>query len=562
MTQRIFYAILTAVSAVLLLTLGSALWVLYGYFAAVQHQHLSEELRLAALATEARGRDYLQAVADQRYRLTWIAPDGTVLYDTQGGAEAMENHQGREEVKQALLYGLGSSSRYSVTLLEKTLYEAVLLKDGTVLRISLQHGTAATMALDLLLPFLLLALLAIALSALLARRLARRIVQPLNELSMEKPLENETYDELSPLLGRIHRQQEEIRRQGAAQQKQSAELLQLTEGMQEGFIHLDGRGIIRRINPAAADILGVAADCVGQDFHAVERRPDFARAVAAARGHGRSELRVSRAGREYQFRFSRIMSEAGSGIFLLILDVTDQVAAERSRREFTANVSHELKTPLQAILGSVELLSQGMVKAADQRRFFDTIHREARHLIALVEDILRLAQLDESRSLPREETDLGRMAQEIAAALQPMAEERQISLQVEAERAVLQGVPGLLYELLYNLVENAIRYNIPQGSVRLGVKKIAGAVSIQVEDSGIGIAEEHQRRIFERFYRVDKSHGRGSGGTGLGLAIVKHTVQYHGGTLALTSEVGKGTRIDITLPEEGRRCHGHRPPAP
>ena len=550
MTKKIFRSIVLIAGAVLLASLVIIMGCLYEYFGGVQEQQLQDELGLAAIMVEDGGETGLQRVDTRRYRLTWIDADGTVLYDTDADAESLENHGGRAEVQQAMENGTGESVRYSTTFLEKTMYCAKRLSDGTVLRISRSHATVGVLLLGMLQPILVVLIAALVLSAIFARRLSRRIVEPLNNLDLDHPLENDAYEEISPLLGRISRQSGQINAQVRELKRKTDEFAQITGSLREGLVLLDERGYVLSINPAAQRLFGVDAGCVGQDFLVVDRSRELDSAIAAAMSEGHSELRAERAGRIWQFDISRI-DTAGEqhGAALLAFDITEHENAEQSRREFTANVSHELKTPLQGIIGSAELLESGMVKQEDVPRFVGHIRAEAQRLVTLIGDIIRLSQLDEGDEMPRESVDLLSVAKEAAQDLQGAAEARSVTISVEGKSVQINGVRRLLYETIYNLCDNAVKYNREGGSVRVQVDEADGKASIRVADTGIGIAPEHQSRIFERFYRVDKSHSKASGGTGLGLSIVKHAVAYHHGEIALESEVGKGTAITVSFPE-------------
>ena len=550
MTKKIFQSILLVAGCVLLASLLIIVGFLYDYFGGVEKNQLRDELSLAAAAVEDGGTDYLSQLTADRYRLTWIAADGSVLYDTKTNAESLENHASRAEVSQALATGTGESTRYSSTLMEKTMYYAQRLDDGTVLRISISRATVGMIAVGMIQPLLIVLIVALILSGLLARRLSRRIVDPLNSLDLEHPLDNDAYEELSPLLKRIHHQHVEIQTQLRELREKTDEFTQITGSMREGLVLLDEHGSILSINAAAQALFGADAQCVGRDFLTIERSHEISAAIQAAAADGHSEVRAERAGRVYQFDISRITSDGKFlGTVILAFDITEQEFAERNRREFTANVSHELKTPLQGIIGSAELLESGMVKEEDVPRFVGHIRDEAQRLVTLIGDIIRLSQLDEGVDVPREPVDLLAVANEAAHDLQGAAEARKVTLTVDGERAQIVGARRLLYEIVYNLCENAVKYNREGGSVSVHVAQSDSWVSARVADTGIGIAPEHQSRIFERFYRVDKSHSKASGGTGLGLSIVKHAVAYHHGMIDLQSEPGKGTTITVTFPK-------------
>ena len=551
MTKRIFRATLLVGVAVLIASLTLVMGVLYSYFGRVQESQLRDELSLAAVGVEKNGTDYLDQLHSDQYRITWLQADGVVIYDTQADAETMENHAQRQEVQQALLTGEGESSRYSSTLLQKTVYYAKLLPDGTVLRLSAVRVTAGVLVLNMLQPILLVLAAALILSGVLAGRLARRITEPLNRLDLEHPLENDTYEELAPLLRRMEHQRRQIDQQMGELRQRSEEFDQITGSMNEGLVLLDEAGTILSINPAARRLLDADGDCVGQDFLTVDRDVTMSDALRQAAEQGHSEFRGERSGREYQFDVTRIQTEGRTaGTVLLVFDVTERAFAERNRREFTANVSHELKTPLQGIIGSAELLENGMVKQEDVPRFVGHIRAEAQRLVTLIGDIIRLSQLDEGEPMPTEQVELLAVVREAAESLRSAAEAKGVTLDVGGQPATIPGVRRLLYEIVFNLCDNAIKYNTEGGRVEVEVTQESGTAAVTVRDTGIGIPPEHQSRVFERFYRVDKSHSKASGGTGLGLSIVKHAVQYHHGTIQLKSEVGKGTEIRVTFPAE------------
>ena len=549
MTKKIFQSILLVAGCVLLASLLIIMGFLYDYFGGVEENQLRDELSLAAAAVEDGGTDYLSRLTADRCRLTWIAADGSVLYDTRTDAESLENHASRAEVSQALTTGTGESTRYSSTLMEKTMYYAQRLDDGTVLRISISRATVGMIAVGMIQPLLIVLIVALILSGLLARRLSRRIVDPLNSLDLEHPLDNDAYEELSPLLKRIHRQHVEIQTQLRELREKTDEFTQITGSMREGLILLDEHGSILSINAAAQMLFGADAQCVGRDFLTIERSHEISAAIQAAVTDGHSEVRAERAGRVYQFDISRITSDGKLlGTVILAFDITEQEFAERNRREFTANVSHELKTPLQGIIGSAELIENGMVRPDDLPRFVGHIHAEAARLVTLIDDIIRLSQLDEGDAMPTEPVDLLAVSQEAAENLQDAAAARDVTVSVTGQPAVIPGVRRLIYEIVYNLCDNAIKYNRDGGRVDITVAHDADGSSVTVADTGIGIAPEHQSRVFERFYRVDKSHSKASGGTGLGLSIVKHAVQYHHGRIELESTPGMGTTIRVVFP--------------
>ena len=546
MTSRIFKSILSAAIVVLMASLIIITGVLYQYFGNVQEEQLKDELSLAASAVTQLGENYLEGLDSDRYRLTWVASDGTVLFDSHADAASMENHADREEIKEALISGTGSSTRQSSTLTEQTIYEATRLDDGSILRISVSRATALLLVFGMLQPLAVVLVIAIVLSAWLAHRMAKRVVEPLNTLNLDKPMENDVYEELSPLLHRIHAQHMEIEKQMQTLKHKQDEFDQITGNMKEALVLLDNAGRILSINPAARVLFNTGIACIGEDFLTVERKQNMRLALEEANIQGHSDFRDKKNGKEYQFDLSRIDSdEKNHGMVILAFDITEQVNAEKHRQEFTANVSHELKTPLQSIIGSAELMENGIVKEDDIPRFVGRIRKEAARLVTLIDDIIRLSQLDEGADMPREDVSLRVLSEEVCETLSDAAKIKNVSLEVTGDDGVIIGVRRLLYEVVYNLCDNAIKYNNPGGSVKVTIAQKPGEVLFRVQDTGIGIPLEHQDKVFERFYRVDKSHSKQSGGTGLGLSIVKHAVQYHHGKITVESELNKGTSISV-----------------
>ena len=542
MTSKIFRSTVFVAVVVLLCSLGIVMGVLYNHFTGVQVEQLKDELSLAVTGTEQYGNAFLENVEADRFRVTWIDTDGTVLFDTQVDQTTMENHADREEIREAFTTGSGSAVRNSSTLTEQTYYEARRLADGTVLRISANQASAWALMMDLLWPIILIAMLAIGLSALLARRMAKNIVEPMNNLDLEHPLSNNTYDELSPLLRRINQQHLQIAAQMRKLQHKTDEFIQITSHMQEGLVVLDKETHIRSINTAAMRIFRAEETCVGSSFFRVNRSNALRQALNDALDHGHGSTVQELDGRAYRFDMSSIQSDGNLlGAVILVVDVTEAQNAEQMRREFSANVSHELKTPLQGIIGSAELLESGMVKPEDAPRFVGHIRKEASRLVNLIEDIIRLSQLDEGVELPTETVDMLAMAEDVKDILTPSAAEKNVRIDVTGNGFTIQGVRRMLQEIIYNLCDNAIKYNVPGGSVAIHVENNRLVVS----DTGIGIPAEHKDRIFERFYRVDKSHSKASGGTGLGLSIVKHAAAYHKAEIHLESSPGKGTTITV-----------------
>ena len=552
MTKKIFRSTVAVGLAVLLASLVIIMGALYGYFGHVQEQQLRDELDIAAAAMEqGGGTAYLSKLQSEDYRITWLRADGTVLYDTRSDAATMENHAQRQEVRQALETGVGESSRYSATLLEKMLYYAQRLPDGTVLRLSASRVTVGVLLISMLPAILLVIAAAFILSAVLAGKVSRRIVEPLNRLDLEHPLENDAYEELSPLLRRLEHQRRQIDDQLRSLRRKAEEFAQITASMTEGLVLVDNGGTVLSINPAACAAFHTDESCVGQPLLTVERDMAVSRALRDAMETGHGETRMEQGGREYQFDMTRIEADGEAvGAVLLTFDVTEQAFAERNRREFTANVSHELKTPLQGIIGSAELLENGMVQPDDVPRFVGHIRSEAQRLVTLINDIIRLSELDEGGALPTEPVELLGLCGDTVKSLEAAAEKRHVTMTVTGEEVTVQGVRRLLSEVMVNLCDNAIKYNRDGGSVTVEVSRDGGDAVVAVSDTGIGIPPEHQSRVFERFYRVDKSHSKASGGTGLGLSIVKHAVRYHHGTVEVHSVPDQGTTFTVRLPVE------------
>ncbi len=562
MTKKIFKSILSVALVILLSSLVMIIGVLYDYFRGVQKNQLRTELAFAAEGVEVSGVSYLEGLNDDSCRITLVGEDGTVLYDSVESADKMGNHADREEIKEAREYGTGEASRYSSTLTEQTIYISKLLSDGSVLRVSVSHATVPALVFGMLQPLIVVLLLAFILSSVLAHRLSEKIVEPLSAIDLDKPLENNTYDELAPVLSHIEKQHRQIARQMYDLDRSRSEFEAVTHNMKEGLVLTSEKGEIISINPSAASFfLGVKPDsaefyehekgCIGKDFLTLDRSRETHELIERAQANGEAESRVSRWGREYQLNASRVLSDGKfTGIVLLIFDVTDKVFAERNRREFTANVSHELKTPLQSIMGSAELIENGLVKPEDMKEFSDRIYKEAARLLTLIEDIIRLSQLDENVELAWENLDIAKMASDTAALLRDTAEKKNVIINLDCEPTEIYGVRQLYSEIIYNLCENAIKYNKDGGSVTVSTHPKNGGIELTVSDTGIGIPPEHRSRVFERFYRVDKSHSKATGGTGLGLSIVKHAVQYLGGQIDLTSRVGEGTKITVFFPNK------------
>lgn len=552
MTKRIFRSIFFVTLGVFLASVVLFMGVLFEYFTGIQRKQLRMQTTLAAQGVENEGMQYFEGLETNDFRITWINNDGAVIYDTDTESDSMENHLEREEIKQALETGEGESSRYSVTLMERSFYCAKKLSDGTVLRLSVAQSTLLTLTLGMLQPIIIIFILALILSLVFASRLSKKIVQPLNEINLDDPLKNDCYDELAPLLGRIKSQQRQIARQSDELKRKQQEFEAVTNGMTEGIVLLNSKNDILSINPSAMNLLGVDSSPVGDNIISVNRTPELQELLAKSDEGKRSEKILELCGGKYQVDASPILSdEKIIGTVILFLDVTKKEKAEQIRREFTANVSHELKTPLHTISGCAELMTNGIAKQEDIPKFASQIYSEAQRMIRLVEDIIKLSHLDEgAEDMKRENVDIYSVASETVDNLIPVAEKSDVDITLEGTSAVINGIPQLISAIIFNLCDNAIKYNKKGGKVLVSVKSEDNKAVLTVSDNGIGISEEDSERIFERFYRVDKSHSKEIGGTGLGLSIVKHAARLHNATIDLQSKLNEGTIITVTFPLE------------
>ncbi|MBR5825887.1 MAG: PAS domain S-box protein [Clostridia bacterium] len=546
MSKKIFRSVFTVALVVLLASIGIATTFLYDYFNSSQINQLKAELSLVADTVNEEGIEYFENFDSSVFRFTIVDADGTVLYDTEVKAEEMEKHADREEIIEALETGKGSSSRNSKTLIKKTYYESVLLENGDVLRISVSQMSIGALLIAMLPAVFAILLIATIVAIVLSLAMARQITDPLMKLDLEHPTDNVAYEELTPILTKLHKQHKQIKSQMESIRRKSDEFEQIVASMNEGLILLDEHAMVLSMNQAARKIFGVSTDAKGDDFLLYDRSTKMSKAIWEALEGKHSEYIAQRNNMEYQFTVNPIESSGKViGVIILVFDITDRAFAERNRQEFTANVSHELKTPLQSIIGSAELLETGLVKEEDKGKFIGNIRKEAARLVTLINDIIRLSQLDEKGEVATESVELMSVANEVIEVLSTAAAKKNITLTIDGELCTITGVRRYIYEIIYNICDNAIRYNVEDGKVEIKISKDAGNAEISVSDTGIGIAPEHQNRIFERFYRVDKSHSKETGGTGLGLSIVKHAVQFHEAKVTLDSEVGKGTTVTV-----------------
>ncbi len=552
MTKRIFHSICFVALTVFLASAALIMGVLYEYFTNVQQSQLKMQMNLAAHGIANEGKSFLDHFEVTDYRMTWISGDGTVLYDSVSDSEVMENHLEREEVKEALASGFGESRRYSKTLTQRSLYAAQRLPDGTILRLSISQHSIWVLLLGMIQPICMIFAAALILSIILAVRLSNKVVEPLNQINLNDPLSNEGYDELAPFLRRIDSQQRQLRIQENLLQQKQNELNTIIGSMNEGMILLNQKGKIISINPAARKLLDARVDCIGADMLSLCRNLFLQEILSDALKGEPGERTIELHGENYRVDANPIISEdLTKGVALFFFHVTEKEKAEQMRREFTANVSHELKTPLHSISGYAELLKNDVVKEEDRVPFAGKIYVEAQRMIRLVEDIISLSHLDEgAKDMRREMVDLYDLAERAVSSLEPEADAAHVTLALSGASVILKGIPQLLYSIIYNLCDNAIKYNRKSGRVKVSIQDEEGGIRLSVADTGIGILPEHRERIFERFYRVDKSRSKEVGGTGLGLSIVKHAAKIHHAEIEVESTVGEGTTIVVWFPEQ------------
>lgn len=551
MTKKIFKSTVLVSASVLILGIAFVLGILYQYFGKQLDTELAREASYLAYGVEQQGEEYLQQLKNTDSRITYIGEDGTVIYDNEADAAEMENHKDREEFQEALATGAGEAQRISSTLSEKTVYYAKRLSDNSVLRVSSTQYSAFALVLQLIQPVLCIIFVMLILAGVFASKIAEKIVEPINELDLEKPDENEVYEEVAPLLGKINRQNRQIRTQLEEARRNQEEFSIITENMQEGLLVIDSYTMILSGNSSAWKIFQVDKPGTGRSVYSLDRNEDFRKVIETVLEgkHGSALLHLDN---EFVQLIANPVNRDGKtvGAVLLLMNETEKVQRENLRREFSANVSHELKTPLTSISGFAEIIQDGFVKEEDVKKFAGRIYKEAQRLIRLVEDTIRISQLDEGENpYEWENIDLYTVAKDVCGNLNEAAKKKNVHLYIEGERMICRTVRPILEEILYNLCDNGIKYNKDNGIVSILIRDLGNEVQLSVEDNGIGIPREDRKRVFERFYRVDKSHSKEIGGTGLGLSIVKHGVTFLGGTLKLVSEVDKGTEITVTLPK-------------
>lgn len=549
MVKKIFRSTLFSNFLILLLSLLLIVGAVYRYFNQLQMEQLQTQTALAAQGLSVEGRDFFEGLKTSNTRITWVDNTGKVLYDTESDATKMENHGDREEIAEAIASGYGESVRYSSTLTQKSLYVAQRLVNGTVVRLSVTQHSILLLLFGLFQPLLLVLLIMLALSIWIARYTAHRLVAPLNQLDLDSPLENVVYGEISPLLRRIDHQQKELASQEQLLTQKKGEFDTIISKIREGMVLLDNQRRIISINPAAQQLLQADNGSVGRDMLEVVRDLQLNKLMEAGLTGVKGEGVLTVEGMTYKALVRPILSDNQvTGLALLFFDITEQWQAEQMRREFTANVSHELKTPLHIISGYSEMLHNQVVSEADVQQFAHKIHSESQRMVQLVEDIINLSLLDESPQISMEKLDIYQLATESLESLSGKASQKQVALHLKGSSCFVKGNHALLSSVIYNLCDNAITYNQPKGDVYVTVTGKDNKVLLEVKDTGIGIPKEEQERIFERFYRVDKSRSKKVGGTGLGLSIVKHALKCHGASIEVSSQMGKGTSMIVTFP--------------
>ena len=536
---------------VLAVGLAAVMEILYSNFDGQMRKELSKEAAYLAYGVEQQGVDYLKNIKDKSARITYIDQDGTVLFDNEADVSEMKNHSDRTEFQKAEKYGAGESSRYSDTLSEKTIYYALRLKDGTVLRVSGTQDSVLALVENLIFPLCGLLCLMLILSGIMASAISKRIVKPINELDLESPEENRIYEELSPLLSKIHRQNREIQNQLELAKQQQEEFALITENMQEGLIVIDKYTMILSANSSAWNLFHMDRGCQGESVYCLDREEEFRHAIEQVLSGEHTELVLKLNGSDIQLIANPVIRDKKTeGAVVLLVNVTEKLERESLRREFSANVSHELKTPLTSISGFAEIMQSGLVKCEDIPQFAGRIYKEAQRLLQLVEDVIQISQLDEEKtSYTWEPVDVYQVCKNAFESLKEKAKRLNVHLYICGEYMKMEAVRTLLEEAVYNVCDNAIKYNRNEGSVSVFLTQTAQEIQIVVKDTGVGIPKEDQDRVFERFYRVDKSHSKEIGGTGLGLSIVKHAVGALKGSVMLRSEEGNGTEICMKFPK-------------
>lgn len=548
MTKKIFRTTLSASLGIVLVTILMIMGFLYNYFNRIQREQLRTQTALALQGISFEGKDYFENLKTSNVRITWVDNKGQVLYDTQSDAKHMKNHANRQEIKEAIKSGYGESTRWSATLTEKSIYAAQRLNNGTIVRLSVAQQTIFYLLLGMMSPLAIIILLAIILSVLIARYIAKKVSEPLNNIDLDHPLSNDSYEEITPLLRRLDSHQSKIQHQKLLLQKRQKEIDTIISKIKEGMILLDDQARIVSINAEALKLFQINDDWHGRFMMEVSRDLTLKDLIDQGLKGKKKEANIDIENNHYRVLVRPTTdNNRVTGLVVLLFDVTDQLQMEQLQREFTANVSHELKTPLHVISGYSELLANQMVPNEEVPQFAAKIHKESERLVKLVEDIINLSHLDEQEKLPQETVNLYDLTQKVLEGLQAKADKKHIQINFNGEEAILRGNPVLLNSLVYNLCDNALTYNHEKGQVNVTLKNSPDTITLEVSDTGLGIAEKDKKRIFERFYRVDKSRSKIVGGTGLGLSIVKSALDFHNGSIKVDSHLGQGTTMTVLL---------------
>ena len=550
MTRRIFRGIFYMTLITMIICATFIMGMLYEYYDARLRNELKSKAQYVASGIEASGDDYLTSLPEDESRITLISPDGTVQFDSKANEYEMKNHSDREEIVEAQKNGEGEAQRYSDTLSQKTYYYAIRLSNGDVLRLSSDLNTVWSMIVFILYPLAFVIIIAVILSAIISNSIAKKIVKPINSIDLKNPEETECYEEIAPLLREINYQNDKIAKQIKELKQKQREFALISDNMSEGLLIVDKDTDILSINRSMQKFFGAQGDIIGESALRINRSEVFRDVLSEVLNGSHVNKILTMNKRYYEITANPVFTnEVLDGAVILAVDITEKEERDKLRREFSSNVSHELKTPLSSIYGVSDMMMNGMVKPEDVKGFAKDINDEASRLIALVNDIIKLSQLDEGNiPVEKEPVDLFEMAKDVVKRLQPEAQKKQVQLNVKGETAKILGIGQILNEMLYNIVENAIKYNREEGSVDITVED-GSLVKVEVADTGIGIEPQYQERVFERFFRVDKSHSKKIGGTGLGLSIVKHAVKLHDGKIEMKSKKDEGTTITVYLPK-------------
>lgn len=554
MTKKIFKSNIVVAAAVLIFGIACVMAILYQHFGKEINGELKKEASYLSYGVEQEGIDYLKQINEKDDRITYIAEDGTVLYDNMADVESMENHSERKEVQEALKTGSGYAERTSKTLAQKTIYYALRLPDHSVLRVSSTQFSIFVLLMELIPPIIGIIIVMLIIAVIVSAHMANKIVEPINNLDLEHPEDNQVYDEVGPLLSKIYKQNRQIKNQLEAARRNQEEFGIITENMQEGLLVIDSYTMILSGNSSVWKMFQIKDPKIGDSVYSLDRNEDFRMLIEQVLKGQHGSVLLHLGNEAIQMIANPVTREHKVvGAVLLLMNETEKVEREQLRREFSANVSHELKTPLTSISGFAEIIQDGLVRAEDIKKFAGRIYDEAQRLITLVEDTIKVSQLDEGENpYEWEQLDAYTVVKDVCGRLKDIAAKKNVHLYIDGDKTMLCTVRPIFDEIIYNLCDNGIKYNRDDGTVSIHLREMGENVEVRVKDNGIGIPGEDQNRVFERFYRVDKSHSKAIGGTGLGLSIVKHGVTFLGGTIKMVSEVGKGTEVTLTFPKQRR----------